>query len=220
MLVDCANADCSQYSLMLEGITAGFILSLILFPGTVWLVKVGVSGTNWQVMAVGAGFWMAHCFWFFIAVPGLMMMYAHLYFARFGMHLFAAFVLIYMAYKFYRSKRVERVDDAPPLSASRFLFQRAFNQSVAMPMRLPTAMAVLLSTGIYINHPPEWSVVPAALFGVIIGVTCWWGQFTFLAIFFVKRVPYPVTIKSLNKIRPFCAVLCLCLAGVVLYLGL
>ena len=87
-------------------------------------------------------------------------------------------------------------------------------------MRLPAAMAILLATGVYINHPPVWSTVPSVLIGALIGLTWWWGQFTFLAAFFAKRVPHPVTIKSLNKIRPFCAALGLCLAAIVLFLGL
>ncbi|WPJ94775.1 LysE family transporter [Coraliomargarita algicola] len=205
---------------MLEGITAGFIFSLTLFPGAVWLAKVGVSGTRRQVVAVGAGFWLSHLFWLLVAVPGLRMMSAHLPFIRFGMHLFAAFVLVYMAFKFFRSKRVERVDDAPVLPGTWDLLHRSFGQSLAMPMRLPAAMAILLATGAYINHPPEWAVVPGVLFGAFIGVTWWWGQFVVLSVYFAKRVPQPITIKSLNKIRPFCAVLCLCLSGIVLYLGL
>jgi len=205
---------------MLEGITAGFIFSLTLFPGTVWLAKVGVQGTKLQVLAVGLAFWLSHFFWLFVAVPGLMMMSAHLTFIRFGMHLFAAFVLLYMAFKFFRSRRVERIDDAPELSRPWDLFNACLNQSLAMPMRLPAAMAILLATGVYINHPPQWEMVPNVLLGALIGVTWWWGQFTFLSAYFAKRVPYPITIKSLNKIRPFCAALCLCLAGIVLFLGL
>lgn len=205
---------------MLEGITAGFIFSLTLFPGTVWLAKVGVRGTRPQVLAVGFAFWLSHLFWLLVAVPGLMMMYAHLSFIRFGMHLFAAFVLFYMALKFVCSKRVERIDDAPELPGAPALFAAAFKQSLAMPMRLPAAMAILLATGVYINHLPSWATVPSVMAGAVLGLTWWWGQFTFLAAFFAQRVSYPVTIKSLNKIRPFCAALSFCLAGIVLFLGL
>lgn len=205
---------------MLEGITAGFVFSLTLFPGTVWLTKVGVRGTTAQIIAVGLAFWLSHFFWLMVAVPGLMMMCAHLPFIRFGMHLFAAFVLTYMALKFFRSKRVEQIDDAPPLSRPWKLFNILLNQSAAMPMRLPAAMAILLATGVYVNNPAHWETVPEVLLGALIGVTWWWGQFTFLSVFFAKRVPQPITIKSLNKIRPFCAVLCLCLAAMVLFLGL
>ena len=205
---------------MLEGITAGFIFSLTLFPGAVWLAKVGVAGSKGQVLAVGLAFWLSHLFWLSVAVPGLMMMYAHLSFIRFGMHLFAAFVLLYMGFKFFRSKRVERIDDAPQLPSARALFLSAFKQSLAMPMRLPAAMAILLATGVYINHPPDRAIVPMVMAGVLVGLTWWWGQFAFLAALFAKRVPHPITIKSLNKIRPFCAALGLCLAGIVLFLGL
>ena len=81
-------------------------------------------------------------------------------------------------------------------------------------MRLPTAMAVLLATGVYVNHPPTWQVVPTIILGALIGVGWWWGQFTFLSAFFAKRVSERITMKSLNKIRPFCAVL-FCFLGVI-----
>ena len=192
---------------MLEGITAGLILSLALFPGTVWLAKVGVVGTKRQVFAVGLAFALSQMVWLSVAIPGLMMMSKHLSFVRFGMHLFAVFVLGYMAIKFFRTRRVAVLDDAGELPSAVVLFRTAFNRSLAMPMRLPMAMAVLLATGVYVNHPPSWQVVPAVMLGALLGVGWWWGQFTFLSAFFAKRVPVGITIKSLNKIRPFCAVL-------------
>ncbi len=204
---------------MLEGITAGFILSLTLFPGTVWLAKVGVAGNKRQVLAVGLAFWLSQFFWLVVAIPGLMMMCAHLSFIRAGMHLFAAFVLLYMCTKFFRTQRVEKLDDVLELPSALQLFRLAFNQALAMPMRLPAAMAVLLATGVYINNEPSWRVVPSIVIGALIGVSWWWGQFTFLAMFFAKRVPQPITIKSLNKIRPFCAGLCVLLALVSILLG-
>ncbi len=204
---------------MLEGITAGFILSLTLFPGTVWLAKVGVCGRSSQVLAVGLAFWLSHVIWLCVAVPGLLMMSARLVPIRAGMHLFAAFVLGYMALKFFRSRRAQSLDDVETLSPPLVLFRNAFNQSLAMPMRLPAAMAILLATGVYTNHPPVWQVLPGVLLGALIGTSWWWGQFTFLSLVFARRVPQQITLKSLNRIRPFCALLCLLLAGVAVLLG-
>jgi threonine/homoserine/homoserine lactone efflux protein len=192
---------------MIEGITAGIILSLALFPGTVWLAKVGVVGTKRQVFVVGLAFALSQMAWLSVAIPGLMMMSKHLSFVRFGMHLFAVFVLGYMAIKSFRTRRVAVLDDTGELPTARVLFRTSFNRSLAMPMRLPMAMAVLLATGVYVNHPPSWQVVPSVMLGALLGVGWWWGQFTFLSAFFAKRVPERITIKSLNKIRPFCTVL-------------
>ena len=192
---------------MIEGITAGLISSLALFPGTVWLAKVGVVGTKRQVFAVGLAFALSQMVWLSVAIPGLMMMSKHVSFVRLGMHLFAVFVLGYMAVKFFRTRRVAVLDDTGELPSALVLFRTAFNRSLAMPMRLPMAMAVLLATGVYVNHPPSWQVVPAVMLGALLGIGWWWGQFTFLSAFFAKRVPVGITIKSLNKIRPFCAVL-------------
>ena len=128
---------------MLEGITAGFISSLTLFPGTVWLAKVGVSGRALHVVAVGCAFWLSQVFWSVVAIPGLMLMSAHLSFIRLGMHLFAAFVLVHTAIEFFRAKRVVALDDVATLPSAVQLFRAAFNQLAAMPMRLATAMAIL-----------------------------------------------------------------------------
>ncbi len=205
---------------MLEGITAGFILSLSLFPGTVWLARVGYAGQARQVVAVGAGFWLSQLLWLFFAVPGLMMMCRHLALISPVMYVFGAFVLLYMSFKFFRARRVDQLEKDFALPEASSLFRRALVQSFAMPMRLPAAMAILLATGVYINHPPDWSALPRIFLGVLIGVSWWWGQFTTLALFFVKRVPEKITLKSLNKIRPFCGLLFIGLAAVSLFLGL
>lgn len=204
---------------MLSGITAGFILSLTLYPGAVWLAKVGVCGRPSQVLAVGLGFWLSQFIWLLVAIPGLMMMSQHLSIIKLGMHIFAAFVLVYMSLKLFRGQRVLRLDDVHELPPAPVLFRSALNRSLAMPLRLPAAMAILLSTGVYENNLPIWPVVPLVLLGALIGVSWWWGKFILLAIFFAKRVPQPITLKSVNKIRPFSALLCLCLAAIVCLLG-
>jgi threonine/homoserine/homoserine lactone efflux protein len=203
---------------MLEGITAGFILSLTLFPGTVWLAKVGVAGRASQIAAVGLGFACAQMLWLIVAVPGLMMMVRYLSFISAAMHFFAAFVLVYMGIKFIRTRKAEKLDDVTELPDALTLFRNALNRSLAMPMRLPAAMVILLATGVYVNHEPSWRAVPLILFGALIGVAWWWGKFTMIAILFAKRVPHHITLRSLNKIRPFCAVLCISLAGIAIFL--
>jgi threonine/homoserine/homoserine lactone efflux protein len=204
---------------MVEGIAAGFILSLTLFPGTVWLAKVGMSGRPAQVIAVGMGFWCSQLIWLIVAIPGLMMMSRHLSFIGEAMHAFAAFVLAYMGVKFFRTRKADNLKHDSELPPPATLFRNALNRSLAMPLRLPAAMALLLSTGVYLNNPATWAVVPIILFGAFVGVSWWWGQFTFLAVFFARRVPERITLKSINKIRPFSAVLCFCLAIIVLFLG-
>ena len=204
---------------MLEGITAGFILSLSLFPGTVWLGKVGLAGRVDQVLAVGFAFALSQLLWLIVAVPGLMMMTRHLGFAESVMHAFAAFVLAYMAYKFFRSRAATTLAVESPLVGPHRLFFDAFKRSFAMPMRLPAAMAILMATGVFVHHPPVPAMVPEILTGTVLGVAWWWGQFTFLSAVFAKRVPERITIRSLNKIRPFCTVLFAFLALVVLVLA-
>lgn len=203
---------------MLEGITAGFILSLTLFPGTVWLVKVGRHGSTAQTCAVGVAFALSQWLWLLVSVPGLMMMTKHLSFVRIGMHVFAAFVLLYMGWKLFRSAKVESLAIHEPLPGMRRLARNAFTRALAMPMRLPVAMAILLATGVYVNHAPSRESVLPILIGATIGILWWWGQFSFLSALFAKRVPEWITLKSLNKIRPFCGCLYVFLACISLLL--
>jgi threonine/homoserine/homoserine lactone efflux protein len=199
---------------MLEGITAGFILSMALLPGTVWLVKVGVVGAAKQVFVVALGFALSQLFWLLVSIPGLLIMIKHLAFLRPGMHLFATFVLFYMAFKTIRSRRVSVLNNAGELPHLKTLFQDAFNRSLAIPMRLPAAMSILLATGVYINNPPAWEIAPSIILGGLVGVSWWWGQFFLLTVLFVRRVPEHMTMKSLNKIAPFSACL-FCLLGII-----
>ena len=204
---------------MLEGITAGFILSLALFPGTVWLVKVGLAGSPQQTFVVALGFALSQFSWLVVAIPGLLMMMKYLVPLRPAMHLFATFVLGYMAFKTVRSRRLETLSYSGELPALTVLFRNAFNRALAMPMRLPTAMAALLATGVYANNPLTRGLMAVVILGGFIGVFWWWGQLFVLTVLFARRVPEPITLKSLNKIRPFCAGLLGFLAVVALFWG-
>lgn len=204
---------------MLEGITAGFIVSLILYPGTVWLIKVGVSGRAGQVLAVGAAFWLSSLFWMCIAAPGMMLMVANLPFIRPVIHLFAAMVLIYIGVQYFRTRKVVRIDDAADLPPARELFRNALVQSIAMPLRLPSAMSILLATGVYNNYPPAADMLPPLLLGIVLGLIAWWGASALCALFFAKRVPPRAILRLLNKIRPVCTMVCLGLAIHVVFLA-
>ncbi|WP_269526801.1 hypothetical protein [Coraliomargarita parva] len=205
---------------MLEGITTGFILSLSLYPGTVWLVKVGMAGRAGQVLAVALAFALSQLIWLAVAIPGLMMMVRHLYFLKAGMHVFGAFVLFYMSYKFMRSRPALALDDVRELAPAGELFTGALKRSFAMPMRLPAAMAILMSTGVFVTHPAVPASIPPVAVGSFLGVVWWWGQFGLLALLFARSVPQAITLKSLNKIRPFCVLIFLVLGGITLYFGL
>ncbi|MEM8867156.1 MAG: hypothetical protein AAGC73_02705 [Verrucomicrobiota bacterium] len=202
---------------MLQGITAGFILSLALFPGSLWLVKVAYNGKPSQCLTLGWAFALSQFLWLVVGVPGLMMMLKYLSFAHMAMHWIAAFVLGYMSYKFFRSKRAENLDELLELPGLWRLFYNAFSRSLAMPMRLPATVAVLLATGAYVSHPLNVTSVFSILIGCLIGILWWWGQLSLIGVFFVKRIPEAITLKSINKARPFCGVLFLCLALMVLF---
>lgn len=205
---------------MLEGLTSGFILSLSLFPGTVWVARLGVVGERRHVMAACLGFGLSQWIWLCVSVPGLMMMLVNLHFVVTGMYWFAALNLAYMSVKFFRTPRAQDLEDVPAPSSSWSIFQHAFVQSLAMPMRLPIAMALILSTGTFINNPPVLESLLGILLGCLLGTLAWWGQLGVLLALFAKSVPVPVTLKSINKIRPLCACIYMVLAFGAIYLSL
>lgn len=193
--------------ILLEGIAAGCILSLTLFPGTVWVAKVGVCGSVRQVLAVSAGFWLSQVVWLCVAMPGLRVMLKNLYFIRPVMYLFAAGSLAYLGYKFFRTPKAKSLSDAGELPSAGVLFRHAFVRSLAMPMRLPLAMSLALATMLFVNHPLTHETVAWAVLWGAVGALYWWGQLAILAMLFAKSVPEGVTLKSINKIRPFGVVL-------------
>lgn len=198
---------------MLQGITAGFILSLALFPGTVWLAKIGRSGTPMQVFIVALAFAISQFFWICISAPGLMMMTKHLSFLHAGMYWFAAFVLVYMGVKIFRSPKVTQLDHQTIIGETAMhLFRANITRAIAMPMRLPAAVAIIMATGVFVSREPTPNLVYSIIIGGVIGVTWWWGQFAFLSAFFAKKVPVRITLRSLNRIRTFCGLLFFLLA--------
>ncbi len=198
--------------ILLEGIAAGCILSLALFPGTVWVAKVGMCGSARQVLAVAAGFALSNLLWLCVAVAGLRVMLTNLHPIRPLMYLFAAGNLAYLAYKFLRTPKAQSLSDAGALPAAGVLFRNACVRSLAMPMRLPLAMSLVLATMVFVNHPVSYHTIVWAAVGGLIGILYWWGQLAFLSALFAKRVPEAITLKSINKIRPFGVVLCVMLA--------
>jgi len=205
---------------MLEGLTSGFILSLTLFPGTVWVTRLGVVGRPIQVVAACLGFGLSQLLWLCVSVPGLMMMLVNLHFAVKGMYWFAALNLAYMSYKFFRTPKAEQLDDVPAAGSPWKVFRNSFVQALAMPMRLPIAMALILATGAFVNNPPIFESLPTVLLGAFLGTVWWWGQLGTLAVFFAKSVPVPVTLRSINKIRPLCVCIYAVLAIGAVYLSL
>ena len=89
------------------------------------------------------------------------------------MHAFAAFTLLYLSIKFFRTRPADLLEPEVVLSPTAVLFRNAFTQSFASPMRLLAAMAIVLATGVYTTRVLNREIVPSILFGSLIGVI-WW----------------------------------------------
>ncbi|ADE55225.1 LysE family transporter [Coraliomargarita akajimensis] len=205
---------------MLEGLTVGFILSVALFSGTVLVARLGMRNERKKVVAAALGFGLSQFIWLAIALPGLLLMLRNLHFIRAGMYVFAATNLAYLAYKYFRMQPAQTLslDELPERSIE--VFHSCLVRSLAMPMRLPASMAVILATGLYSNNAVHPTTIPPALLGAALGILWWWGQLALLSICFVRKVPEEITLRSMNKIRPFCGVLFAVLAVAAAMIGL
>lgn len=204
---------------MLEGLTSGFILSIALFPGVIWVARLGMAGSPARTLAAAGGFALAQFLWIAFALPGLLLMLKNLHFMRGAMYVFAAVNLVYLAVKYFRIPRVVSLSGGE-LSIGAFeVFRGSLVRSLAMPMRLPAAMAVLLATGLFRNNPVAPSTLAPAMLGAAAGVLWWWGKIALLSVFFARKVPEAVTLKSLNKLRSFSGVVFAVLALSALLIG-
>jgi len=126
----------------------------------------------------------------------------------------AACFLLWMVYRHLRAPELARLSGEtgePPGP----LFRPTLVRSLLMPWRLPVLMALLVSVSIHWRGP---GLGAAAIFsmGAFFGQMLWYAGFILLTVLFGKRVPEPVTVRSLNKLRKLAVTVQLGLAAIIL----
>jgi threonine/homoserine/homoserine lactone efflux protein len=184
---------------IIAGIWLSLLYSAAVMPASVWVIQVTVSrgwiagGTAATGLSLGQFPWClaaslilfrTPAFWQSIDLP---------------LRLLAVAFLLWMASRCLRCGEVQHLKTESPASLG-LLFQTSCIRSLLMPWRLPLWSAFILSIGIHLRGPGAEPAIFFAL-GAVIGQLLWHGHFILVAGLFGNRVPEPISLRSLNKLR-------------------
>ena len=110
-----------------------------------------------------------------------------------------------------------------PLSEKGNVFKPSLGMAITMPLRLPGYIALFLAVSMQVvllryEEARAYSGLGAfsVTLGVVMGAMLWYIYFAILARIFGKRVPEPISLRSLNKLRVLSGLIYLTLAGISL----
>lgn len=184
---------------IIAGIWLSLLYSAAVMPASVWVIQVTVS-RGWIAGATAAtGLTLGQLPWCLAAslilfrTPGIWQSIDK------PLRVLAVAFLLWMAYRCLRSGEVQQLktDSPAPLGS---LFKTSLVRSLLMPWRLALWSAFILSIGIHLRGPGAEAAMFFAL-GAIIGQLLWHGHFIIVAALFGHRVPEPICLRSLNKLR-------------------
>ena len=197
------------------GLKAGFIIAITLLPAAIWIAKLGSNGYRGASFAAALACLLAQSFWFLISALGIFVILDQLPRAPVLLEVFSSLVLLFLAYRYFSAPQAKSLAVEDPGKASG-IFAQTFLRALAMPIRLPLTMAVMVAVGTHLRYPGELVGFPELVAGAIIGAAIWWLELAFLAAVIAPRVSQPVTLRSLNRLRPLSALLFLILACITL----
>lgn len=183
------------------GIVLGLIFSTTMISGAVWCVQITLKRGLSRGLSAGLAISFAQIAW--AAFAGIIILWLATYRDDFDwlFRMLAIMVLIYMAITVFGAERIKSIDYDGPLKESGQVFMSTFGIALTMPMRLPGYVALFLSVNVHhFRHLDLFNSWMLAV-GIGVGSMLWWTYFCLLAALFGKRVPEPITIKSMNKLR-------------------
>ncbi len=201
------------------GIILGLVFSTTIVSGVVWCVQITMSRGLLAGLAAGTGIALAQSIW--SAFAAVMVFWLH----RFSdsmdwlIRMFSAGVLIYMSTTVFGAERIKTLHYGGQLKGFGNVFRSTLGIAFAMPMRLPGFLALLIAMNFHVRQI-QFSNALLIGAGVGIGSFVWWTYYVLLAALFGKRVPEPITVKSMNKLKVLAgsvllALMFICLAPMV-----
>ena len=190
--------------LIFVGIVLGVVFSVATFPGAIWSVQMTMKRGWMTGMAAGLGIASAQVIWAAVA-SGLLFMTARYSFELDWLYrICAAAVLFYMSITAVGANRVVSLEYTGPLKGILRVYWHSFSLAVSMPMRFFGYLSYFIAVSLHLfPHFRKYGVIDTLLlgFGVGIGSMLWWAYLATLTALFRERVPEPVSIRSLNKLR-------------------
>lgn len=196
---------------VLGGIWMSLLYSAAVMPASVWVIQLTVSRGWFCGLACALGLALGQVPWCLAAAlllfefPGLWQA------ADLWLRALASAFLLWMAIRSARAPAVRGLY-LETSGSTWALMKSSFWRSLVMPWRLPLWVGLIVSIGVHLRGP-GWELVPLFGLGAVLGQMGWFAHFVLVAGLFGRRVPEPISLRSLNKLRLLATVV---LAGLVL----
>ena len=182
------------------GIILGLVFSTTIVSGVVWCVQITMSRGFRTGLCAGAGIALAQSLW--SALAAVIVFWLHQFSDSMDwlFRLFSAGVLVFMSATVFSAGKIKTLHYDGQLKGFGKVFRSTLGIAFAMPMRLPGFLALLIAMNFHVRDIQFGN----ALFigaGVGLGSFAWWAYYVLLAALFGKRVPEPITVKSMNKLK-------------------
>ena len=178
----------------------GLILSVTMVPGAVWCVQMTLH-RGWVCgVTAGAGIALAQMIW---ATVAALMVFSLAGFSNafdWVFRVVAASILLYMCATVYGAPPIQTLRYEGPVRGAMGVFRKTFGIALTMPMRLPGYVAIIIAVSLHLRRHDLGNAALLGM-GAGLGSMAWWLYFSALAALFGHRVPEPITLRSMNKLR-------------------
>jgi len=199
--------------LLVGGIMLAIVYSGGMMASTVWVVQATYSGGIFVGMKTVCALALSQLPWVLMATVLLFSTGEIVITVDPGLRLFFAGAFAWMAFTVKKVPPVLRLDvRAESLRRS---FRNTLKKGFLMPWRWVHWSGVFLSVSIHHRQPGIDGAIMASI-GALMGLLLWNFHFIFLTALFGKKVPAPICLKSINKLRLLAFIVFLGLAIVIL----
>jgi threonine/homoserine/homoserine lactone efflux protein len=182
------------------GAVVGLVFQASLAAGVVWTVEVTLRRGFVRGTGVAAGLAFAQVV---LAVVPFVVLFS---LGRWGqtldpaLRLAAIGTLLWLAWQVRGAPRLEQLSSDLPDYSPRAYLLSSYAMARRMYSRAAAYAALIAVLNIHLRSPGPVGALLAAI-GLGLGAFLWWLYFVLLAALFGRRVPEPITVKSLAKLR-------------------
>lgn len=205
------------------GVVLGMTFAVAMVSGSVWVVQLTLARGLRAGLSAAAGLALAQFPTAFGASWLVLSLWRIYYEWDWALRIVSAITLIYLAYGVKQGSRLKNLAYSGPLAVKGDVFLPSLGLAVTMPLRLPGYMALFIAVSLQVvlirfEEARSFAGLGALLLttGVVLGALSWYIYFAVLAKVFGKRVPEPVSLRSLNKLRTMAVIIYVVLALIAL----